>query len=478
MKPRVLGWCLLLVPTLALAADAEPKDYFLIHAGEEVIGTIAQRIEATGIGRKRIVEQDVAIEAAGNITRIRETSETVEDRSGRPVRFTERNVTGSTVRTLVAVIGRDRITFTATSPQARRVKTIEIASNVRFDSGAGLLPAWVRDPEDRLEFENVDLDGMAIDVVTIEKIGEGAVPGTIEAIRYRGDGDEDFRGIAKLTIDADGNIQRLVQPMFGINATIAPTDRATAMKDRAAFKLLDRSMVKAPFRIQKEALEGHIRYRFGFKDGMSMTLPETGEQRRTSGADGEVQFDICGGCGEGLRTDGPYLDRARAATPWLESDHPRVRNFAAPIGKLKISDAEKMERLRLKARPIIATVDFAGHFSALQTLQRRRGDCTESAVLLAALGRAIGIPTKVANGLVYSRSYYHGVSNVFMPHSWTLAYVDGKWKSFDLALDTFDSSHLALTVGDGDPQSMQAASQAASLLEWKAVQEVRKRPAG
>ena len=98
-------------------------------------------------------------------------------------------------------------------------------------------------------------------------------------------------------------------------------------------------------------------------------------------------------------------------------------------------------------------------------------------MLLAALGRAAGIPTKVANGVVYSRQRYHGVSNAFMPHSWTLAYVDGAWRSFDLALDNFDATHIALTIGDGDARSVQAASQLAGLLRWAQMSEVRPRPA-
>ena len=110
-------------------------------------------------------------------------------------------------------------------------------------------------------------------------------------------------------------------------------------------------------------------------------------------------------------------------------------------------------------------------------MERRRGDCTESAVLLAALGRSIGIPTKVASGLVYSRDAYHGVRNVFMPHSWVLAYVDGRWRSFDAALGAFDSSHIALTISDGEARSIAAANQLAGLIIWQEMQEVRRRPA-
>jgi hypothetical protein len=122
-------------------------------------------------------------------------------------------------------------------------------------------------------------------------------------------------------------------------------------------------------------------------------------------------------------------------------------------------------------------IDFNGHYSALETIERGAGDCTEAAVLLAALGRAAGIPTKVVNGLVYTRERYHGFSNAFMPHSWVIAYVGGKWRSYDMALYSFDSTHIALTVGDGDARSITAASQLASLLRWESMTQVKAAPA-
>src|SRR6201999_500489 len=94
----------------------------------------------------------------------------------------------------------------------------------------------------------------------------------------------------------------------------------------------------------------------------------------------------------------------------------------------------------------------------LEALERHAGDCTEEAALLDALGRAAGIPTRVANGLVYSRESYHGISNTWVPHSWVIAYVDGAWKSFASALGVFDSTHHALTVGDGDERSVASAN--------------------
>ena len=71
-------------------------------------------------------------------------------------------------------------------------------------------------------------------------------------------------------------------------------------------------------------------------------------------------------------------------------------------------------------------------------------------MLLAALGRALGIPTRVVDGLAYT-DHYAGMNHVFVPHAWAQAYVDGRWQSFDAALHGFDAGHVALAVGDGDP---------------------------
>ncbi|HOV59022.1 MAG TPA: transglutaminase-like domain-containing protein, partial [Rhodanobacteraceae bacterium] len=91
-----------------------------------------------------------------------------------------------------------------------------------------------------------------------------------------------------------------------------------------------------------------------------------------------------------------------------------------------------------------------GYASALEVVKTREGDCTEHAVLLAALGRALGIPTRVVDGLAYT-GRFGTAERVFVPHAWVQAWVDGHWRSYDAALNGFDAGHIALSVGDGDP---------------------------
>ena len=92
-----------------------------------------------------------------------------------------------------------------------------------------------------------------------------------------------------------------------------------------------------------------------------------------------------------------------------------------------------------------------GYGTAAEALRSRRGDCTEYAVLLAALGRAAGVPTRIAIGRVYAR-HFEGHRHVFVPHAWVQAWTGTGWESFDAAIGSFDSTHLAFAVSyDGNP---------------------------
>lgn len=61
--------------------------------------------------------------------------------------------------------------------------------------------------------------------------------------------------------------------------------------------------------------------------------------------------------------------------------------------------------------------------TAKEVVDAREGDCTEHAVLLAALARAAGIPARVVVGLVHSNSAFFG-------HMWTEVYT-GEWVPLD-----------------------------------------------
>lgn len=67
--------------------------------------------------------------------------------------------------------------------------------------------------------------------------------------------------------------------------------------------------------------------------------------------------------------------------------------------------------------------------SAAEVAKNLEGDCTEHAVLLAAMLRVKNIPSRVAVGLVYAERYA-----AFAGHMWTEAWLNGKWVPLDATL--------------------------------------------
>ncbi|MBI1405338.1 MAG: hypothetical protein GC145_04340 [Caulobacter sp.] len=480
MRPLCIG----LVCLLGLTAAARPPEppaeatWYVLSADDGArIGYASQTVTPTASGREIVQEQRISLQernAAATTVVLRTTY--VEDAAGaiRVVRMSR--TAGRSWSRHEARIEAGRARITHETAAERRAVAVALPPGVRFDGGEALMRTWDPSQTPRLEFDSLDVDGAVIEHVVIEPLPADATdpPGGLSALR-KGYEDGQLQTIARLRLDSGRRVISTTRPMFGASATLTLSDRETALEPHPAYRVLPRLMTKSLFRIQPPALRGHIRYRFEFRDGVQFDLPATGEQKAVA-SPGSAVIDICDDCGPGLPTDAAYLADARKPTAWLQSDSPRLKAIAGPVTRMRVSDSRKMEILLKKARPYLGKIDFVGHYSALETLNRRAGDCTEAAVLLAALGRAAGIPTRVVNGLVYSRERYHGVSNAFLPHSWTLAYVDGAWRSFDLALDSFDASHIAISIGDGDARSLSAASQLGSLLLWRDMREVRARP--
>ena len=101
--------------------------------------------------------------------------------------------------------------------------------------------------------------------------------------------------------------------------------------------------------------------------------------------------------------------------------------------------AVKLERF---VNQLIEKKDFSRAFAtAAEVAANPVGDCTEHAVLLAALCRARGIPARVAVGLVYLPG-----EQIFGYHMWTEVFIDKQWIPIDatLAKGGIGAAHIKL----------------------------------
>ncbi len=414
-------------------------------------------------------------EAGGKPVETIEITERDESKTGRTLSLTQTTRVGSLEARLTLSLEGDQAIIIRTTGHDRTVKTVAVPASVRFDTGSALLRTLTPTSRNVLTFDALNLKAGQIERVTLEvnPTAQARSNGAFEVIRKHWRGS-DIQRIYVLSVARDGAILRTEQPRFGTDIVIIPTDQAGATTPFEPQSLVRSSMVKSPVRILPSAFSGHIRYSFAFRNGLAFRPPVTSEQQARQ-TDYGVAFDVCATCGSPTALSEAERADALAATSWLQVNHPLIQSMASGLPRSAKTDAEKLAILALRARARLRRIDFTGHFSAVDALKRGAGDCTEDALVLATLGRAVGIPTKVASGIVYSRERYHGVSNVFLTHNWTLAWIDGRWRSFDMSIGSFDATHIATNISDGDADSLASASLLASLLEWKSVVQVKAR---
>jgi transglutaminase-like putative cysteine protease len=71
-----------------------------------------------------------------------------------------------------------------------------------------------------------------------------------------------------------------------------------------------------------------------------------------------------------------------------------------------------------------------------------RGDCNEHTVLYVAMARSIGLPARIAAGVVHVRGRFYY-------HAWPEVWLNGAWIAADPTLGQYpaDASHIRFVIG-------------------------------
>jgi hypothetical protein len=147
------------------------------------------------------------------------------------------------------------------------------------------------------------------------------------------------------------------------------------------------------------------------------------------------------------------LDAYRAPEPLLESDDPVIRAEAEIAVNGVEGDRARVERLTRYVNGLLDKKPTVSLPSAREVLRTKVGDCNEHTALFVAMARSLGIPARIAVGLVFM----HGA---FYYHAWPEVYImerpgRGLWLPVDPTLNQFpaDATHLRLARGGLDRQA-------------------------
>ncbi|MCX8066014.1 MAG: transglutaminase-like domain-containing protein [Candidatus Hydrogenedentes bacterium] len=133
-----------------------------------------------------------------------------------------------------------------------------------------------------------------------------------------------------------------------------------------------------------------------------------------------------------------------SSSPLIPVEHPKIKQLAEEIVGDETDPWVKSKKIfdwvykNIKKQPSFNLP------SALAVLESRYGDCNEHAVLFTALARAVGIPTQICIGLVWS-----GELEAFGYHAWVEVFC-GDWIPMDptLGQEIADATHIKLIEGN------------------------------
>lgn len=255
--------------------------------------------------------------------------------------------------------------------------------------------------------------------------------------------------VYETVIDARGIPVLSRSEAMGMEMVMRATDAAVVDRPIGDVEAMGSTLIRPSRPIARPRAATSLVARLRITEGELPELPTTSSQRWARKGD-SILLTVSSAPAPVRGEVGGALGRSSLIDP----TDPALVALAASLAPAT-APAEMAEQLRAGVFAHIKDKGLgSGLVSASEAARSRSGDCTEHAVLLAALLRARGVPARVASGIVYVDDFI-GQQGVFGYHMWTQALVDlgdgPVWLDVDAALDgarRFDATHIALAVSD------------------------------
>lgn len=287
--------------------------------------------------------------------------------------------------------------------------------------------------------------------------------GTVKATKYKMTYSNLPGVVSYEWYDADGKFVDNSYTMGGIELT---NQWATPELAQAAFspsEMTGMSVVAVDKPIPTPALLRKAVYELDYSADCPLTPLALCEQTVEKLGPGRVKVTVDLDAPEAqLSAGAPPTDEDLAPSLMIDFKDPSVQALLPKIfdrfaGAKLSQDLAARETTRFVSRYMADGANLSvSSGTASQTAKSKTGDCTEHAVLLAALLRAQGIPARTATGMAYAgEEGFVDHKNAFIFHMWTQAWLKdeagkGRWVNLDAALRRYDAVHILLGTSSMD----------------------------
>lgn len=458
MKRFVLFWALLQVFLLgitALADEVVRDEWQIVHFNDQPIGYVHTYVRGFSQEGNLVIESKVRSELRlsrfGQEMQISSNAYTLEDSEGMILRFDSETVAqgiktstrgvleGSVLKIIRTIGGRDSEMEVDVSGCVG-----PFAAFMKLKMG-GLKEGMV------LKYRNFAPELLKVSSVEVKVLGK-------EKTRLLGSEEELWKVESKIEVlgfpvtewmDDDFKVRKTFTPILG-GMTTYSVDKETAlavMEQGEIPDVLAGSVIRSSLLIPHPYATNLVWYKISSTaEHADPELFELTGQRILKREGNAIRLEV-----KALNPDGdpdvelpieePGVEEEYLkANQYIESDDPVLRSRAREIvGRESNAYAAAKKLEGWVNEKMIGSLSAGAFNTARETLDLLEGDCTEHAVLLAGLLRAVGIPARVAVGVVYLDGGFYG-------HMWTEAYVGG-WIGLDatLAAPKIDAARIKMT---------------------------------
>lgn len=315
-----------------------------------------------------------------------------------------------------------------------------------------------------IEYQSLDFaESLRLVTTTLsgfEPASAALIDSSVDAIRCDSIASNLPSIVTRTWLDDQGQAIRTEMPFGNLVLAMVMTDQATAMQEGEAPELMVDTLIR-PNRPVFEPRESRTAsYILSVTaQGKLPALPDTSVQTvellDTDRA--RVTLDLARPAPAEVADTAPLLASSSLLTL---ADPDLIELTRTSLARTGTDPARRAEALRRAVYRHIRDKSMGvGFASASETCDSRAGDCSEHGVLLAALLRIDGIPSRVVSGLVYVDQFL-GQQGVFGFHMWTQALIeiDGvpTWVDLDATLNPstpYDATHIALALSNLDDES-------------------------
>lgn len=442
-----------------------PRDsWFAVSIAGTNCGWMHEKFEVFGDRIQTSNEIRLTLGRAGASTTVRVGWKFIESSDGTPIECEVQQVSGSEVSRTIYRFSKTEVAVDETAGGRT------LSRKMPSPEGIWWTPAQVerninarrKDGATEITYRTVDpSSGLRIVDMVSKRMGEGEAKKTIRWLTT----NSAVPMPTEEEVDADGDViisstKMAIGDMIARRCSESQAKRSSAT---GGVDLIDRSMVSLAKPSPELLTARHARIAVRSTNGDALVFPASGAQRFEANPAGGLFVDIDVGRTSLVTAEELADARYLASSILIDAKDPAVIDLALrAVSSARLNETspvtDRAEALRAFVMRFIIHKDLATAFAGASAVaQSKAGDCSEHAVLLAALLRAQGIPSRVASGMVYAQEFA-GKRDVFAWHMWTQAQVDGAWIDLDATLSSrsFHPGHLLMATSAQDDAQLDA----------------------